>query len=208
MSEDTGAGISGEQFGHILLRTYDGNVLSLDLYETPDLVCRGLYLPAERRREGTLAVAQAAQVELVADWDAQDEMSRRLGATGREGEGYFELTTEDMELYGEISPPIESGGRLIWAGTLRDVAGDRGEFTFVLEQWGSMAPDVLLVLLFFLVFYGTTLAIVWVSCWQQAVRQCGEGNIKVFNLSRRLGGVGLVAQDGCQVECFERIGPT
>jgi hypothetical protein len=98
-------------FGRVLLRTYIGEVLSLDLYETPDLVCRGVYVPHRRRRRARTRVP--AEVELVADLGALDEMSRRLRETGREGDGYFELTTEDMELYGEISSPIESAGRVI-----------------------------------------------------------------------------------------------
>jgi hypothetical protein len=205
MSEDIGAWIREQRFGRILLRTYDGDVLSLDLYEMPDLVCRGVYLPAERRRERPRPLAE---IELVADREAQEELSRRFRATGREGEGYFELRTEDMELYGEISPPIESEGRAIWAGTLREVAADRGEFTFLLEQWGSIETTHLLVILGFLVFAGLTLAIAWWRCEQQAVRQCGEGNIKVCKVSLLLGGPSLELQTDCQVKCFQRTSPT
>ena len=79
MYEDIGVEIREEPFGNMVLRTYAGDVLSLDLYQTPDLVCRGVYLPTDRR-EGTLAIAQ---LELVADRDAQDEVSRRLAADGR-----------------------------------------------------------------------------------------------------------------------------
>jgi hypothetical protein len=197
------------RFGRVLLRTYIGEVLSLTLFETPDLVCRGVYLPHGRRRRARAWAP--AEVELVADRDALDEMSRRLGGDGREGDGYFELTTEGMELYGEISPPLESAGRVISAGTLRDVAGEQGEFTFVLEQWGSIETNLLLVILFcqlFSVFSELSLDRAWARCWQQALQQCGEGNIKVFNLNQRMGGFNLVMQSGCQVECFERTAPT
>jgi hypothetical protein len=93
-----------------------------------------------------------------------------------------------MEVYGEISSPIESAGRLIWAGSLRGAGiGQRGEFTFVLEREGSIEIYVLLVVLFRLVFAELSLDMAWQRCWQQAVRQCGEGNVKVFNLNQRLG---------------------
>jgi hypothetical protein len=193
-------------FGHILLRTHIGEVISLDLYENPALVCRGVYLPPEQRRERTRALAG---LELVADRAALDEMSRRLPRSPREGEEVLDVRTSDMEVYGEISSPIESAGRLIWAGALRGAGiGQRGEFsgefTFVLEREGSIEIYVLLVVLFRLVFAELSLDMAWQRCLQQAVRQCGEGNVKVFNLSQRLGGLNLVMQGGCQVECFER----
>jgi hypothetical protein len=193
-------------FGRILLRTYIGEVFSLDLYETSDLVCRGVYVLPELRREGTRALAE---LELVAERDALEEVSRRLGATGLAEGRYLELRTEDMELYGEISPPIERGGRLIWAGALEGAAGGvRGEFDFMLEQFGSLEVALLLALLFRLVFAEVSVAIAWERCQQQAVRQCGEGNIKSVNVNKHLGTVNLVVRVGCQVECFERTYPT
>jgi hypothetical protein len=211
MSEDIGAEIREEHFGHILLRTYGGEVLSLDLYETPDLVCRGVYQPVERRGEGNFA---GAEVVLVAERDAQEELSRRFTIVGREEDGYFELTSEDkdMMLYGEISSPIEREGRAVWAGALSVEGGPRGEstfFTFLLERWGSIETyQVLMILGYLLVLGGLTLAIVWRICQEQAVEQCGEGNVKASNLSLRLSGRSLDLQTGCQTECFERTSPT
>src|ERR687897_875096 len=53
---------SGQQFGRMVVQTESGEVFSLVLFETPDLVCRGFYFPPaetlrQRRTEYTNATS-------------------------------------------------------------------------------------------------------------------------------------------------------
>jgi hypothetical protein len=192
-------------FGRALLRTNADEVFSLDLYETSGLVCRGAYLPS-RRRLWTWRVPPAT-VELVADGEARAtvEVLHRMYRRGTEDE--FEVSYEGGELYGQIGPPIESPGRLQWSGRLRgELERGGGSFDFLLEQFGSWEVSLLIMLLFYLLFQDPRMDAAWERCKQQAIEQCGEGNIKVSNFNKGMTGATLSGNFGCQIECFERTG--
>jgi hypothetical protein len=193
-------------FGRVLLRTDIGDALSLDLYEPPGLTCRGVYLPPERGPESTRV---PVEVELVADNDAREEIWRNYGGARSEDGQYIELATDDGVLVGEVSSSVESAGRFVWTGTFAGrLREGRGSFDFVLEQFGSIEVYFLLMLLFYLVFLDQRVSEVWQQCYGLAVQQCGEGNIKSLRVTRRVSGVELAAEGGCEVECFERSAHT
>ena len=55
-----------------------------------------------------------------------------------------------IEMYVEMSAPIRYPGRSVWSGTIGG-KGNRagGEFTFLLEQYGTIEPAILLLLVIF-----------------------------------------------------------
>jgi hypothetical protein len=109
-------------------------------------------------------------------------------------------------MYARVSAPVQRVGRTAWSGRLGG-KGSRlsGEFSFVLEQYGTVDPLLLLIFLFFTVFYQEDLGLAIARCQQQALQQCGDaGNVKVVNATRGITGAALGVSGGCQIECFER----
>lgn len=141
------------QFGRIVLRTELVEVFSLDLYETPELTCRGAYLPGPRSPLGplrfieedfrTLPTAIPQEVELVATQEAMEEIAAinelNRHETFSEGRLFFELYAQRFELIGVVSglavqPNVEQGvatGKVFGFGT---------GFDFFLERYGS--PEI------------------------------------------------------------------
>ena len=165
-------------------------------------------------------------VELSLDDDAYNAIYEMFGGGtfGREGDSYepdapysgdFELggtwTDEIPVFHAEVSAPLRLHDRTVWTGSLEGIGRQvRGEFDFILEQYGTIEPVVfLLVVLYFTVFYDRDGARQAVDCYRQAIRLCGDrGNIKTYGQNSAVTGMTLHRDSGCQVECFERWQPS
>jgi hypothetical protein len=100
-----------------------------------------------------------------------------------------------------------------------------GGFEFLLEQYGTMEPVLLLLVVYLLVFrrgegkllgedvpgYPTSHAdplYEFERCYKLALRLCGDkGNIKSLNSTTNITGATLQIGIGCNPECFERWDP-
>jgi hypothetical protein len=217
-------------FGRVVLRTLQMEIYSLDLYEThttynPSLVCRGFYLRPVRSRFPLGPVP--IRVELSTDDDAFNAIYEMFGAGtfGGEGDpfdpdapysGDFELggpwRNVSPVFHAEVSAPLQLLGRTVWTGRLLGTEGQvTGQFDFILEQYGTIEPVLLLlVALFFVVFYERRNSRQQTEdCNRQALRLCGEeGNIKSVNITSGITGMTMRVDSGCQVECFERWHPS
>jgi hypothetical protein len=218
-----------EHFGRVVLHSDNREVYSLDLYEThtpyaPGLVCRGYYLPRARSRRWPDPVPVG--VELSLDYVAYNGLYEMFGGGtfGREGDAYepdapysgdFELggtwRDEIPFFHAEVSAPLRLHDRTVWTGSLEGMGRQgRGEFDFILEQYGTIEPVVfLLVILYFTVFYDRDGRRHAEDCYRQALRQCGDaGNIKSLGPTSAVTGATFRRDIGCQIECFERWHPS
>jgi hypothetical protein len=108
MSEGAGEHLATdreERFGHIVFRTWQDDVYSLDLYEThetyaPGIACKGHCIPAirqhgpDRFRRPVVPGSVPVGVELTADPDAFNEIYEMMGA------GTFEREDESRDYPG------------------------------------------------------------------------------------------------------------
>jgi hypothetical protein len=230
-------------------------VYSLDLYEThetyaPGLACKGYFLPGARQqgperpiRRRVIPQSVPLRVELTADPAALNAPYEMLGGADfetREGNrndpevpytGSFQLqgSWRGRKPYFsvELSAPIRSQRGTIWAGLLGsklpiDISGD---FDFLLEQYGTMDPLLVVLVLYLLVFHkGAGNRLVdyvpeqhashndplheYERCYRLALRLCGDkGNIKSLNSTTSITGATLQVGIGCNPECFERWDP-
>src|SRR5829696_5139669 len=214
-----------ERFGHIVFRTWQDDVYSLDLYETsgtyaPGIACKGHCIPAIRQygrpvpgRRPVVPVSVPVGVELTADPDAFNEIYEMLGAgTFGRADGsrddprapysaFFRLggpwRDRSPSFSIELSAPVRSQEGTVWTGRL-DSKGPTimGGVEFLLEQYGTMEPVLLLLVVYLLVFRrgaGNLLGedvpdyttshndplYEFERCYQLALRLCGDqGNIK------------------------------
>jgi hypothetical protein len=232
VSEERAGGASEaereEHFGRVVLQTQDREIYSLDLYETrahyaPALACRGYYLRPRRRVRWHLV---PIRVELSIDDVAFNAIYEMFGGGTFGGEGgSWEPDapySSDFELGGswggrspffhaEVSAPLRLPDSTVWTGSLVSIAGPvTGRFDFILEQYGTIEPVILLlVVLYFVVFYDRDSHRQAEDCYSQALRLCGDaGNIKSLGTTSGLTGATFRRDSGCQIECFERRHPS
>jgi hypothetical protein len=241
-----------EQFGHVVLQTHRGEVYSLDLFEThetssPGISCKGYCLPAAIQflptgqgvRRPTVPQSVPVEVELTADPDAFNAIYEMWGDAdfgGEEGSRYNPEApySGDFNLGGpwrrissvfsaQVSAPLQGPEKTVWTGRLVSKEGAvPGQFDFLLEQYGTIDPLLLLLVLFFLRFYESEgkrynagaartspndPLLEYERCYRLALRLCGEGNIKSLNATTGLTGTTLRVDIGCNPECFERWYP-
>jgi hypothetical protein len=214
---------SGQQFGRMVVQTELGEVFSLDLSETPDLVCQGFYFPPR----GTLLLRQrmfpnasllpTPEVELRASQKAIAELERTSDIrTHREQDSlFFEVSGDRFEMGGagdRVHQRSEAGPE-VWTGHVNDA-----QMSFMLERYGSPELVVLITFIFLSIFYGMDrrAAELDAECWLRAVEMCGERRIKSYKVRRNLAGIsasldenldltGISANLGfshdCEIEC-------
>ncbi len=209
MSEDIRAWIREQRFGHIVVQTDLGEVLSLDLFETPDLVCRGYYMPPpgsalRREEESPLeSLLRAPAVELRASQAAIEELlqSSFIQTNSDQDSLFFELNTPRLETYGElalVSQRSEAGPE-VWTGRV-----NAGQLSFVLERYDSSEIVILITLIFVLLRWDRRAAELDYECWSRAVEMCGERRIKRYTVRRNLMGLSESSGFGhdCEIECM------
>jgi len=213
MSEDIRAGTSEQRCGHIVVQTEFGEVLSLNLFETPDLVCQGYYLPppgsALRREEESplRPLLEAVAVELQAAEAAIEEAQQSAfieTASGQEDNLFFELNTSRFETYGGLArvPRRSEAGPEVWTG--RANAGR--QLSFVLERYDDSSKKiVILITLIFVLLHGDgQIADLDYECMRRAIEACGERGVKSYGVRRTL--VSILEPGGfsydCEFECW------
>jgi len=185
------------------------------------------------------------RVELTADPDAFNEIYEMLGAGAFEREhGSRDDPSapysanirlggpwRDISPYFSIelsAPPVLTQKRTVWTGWLGSKGPTiMGDFQFLLEQYGTIEPVLLLLVVFLLVFSkddGKRLdepvrgdptshndpdpLYEFERCYKLALRLCGDkGNIKSLNSTTNITGATLQVGIGCNPECFARWDP-
>ena len=215
-----------EHFGHVVLHYETREVYSLDLYEThtpyaPGLACRGYYLLPPRSRRVPVPIG----VELTLDDIVFNGIYEMFGGgTFGRGDshepdapysGDFELggtwRDEIPVFHAEVSAPLRLHGRTVWTGNLEGIGRQvRGEFDFILEQYGTIEPvQLLLIYIFFAVFFERDSWRQADDCYRQALRVCGDrGNIKSISQNSAVTGMKFHRESGCQIDCHERWHPS
>ena len=215
---------SGQQFGRMVVQTESGEVFSLDLFETPDLVCRGFYFPPaetlrQRRTEYPSATSlPMSEVELRASQEAIAELQRTsdIVRRGEQDSLFFEVYGERFEMYGAVDRVRRrsEAGLEVWTGGVYEPQ----QMSFVLERYGSPELVVLITFIFLSIFYGMDRRANALDevCWRRAVEMCGEHGIKSCTFRRTLGEIsaslgedlevtGISAKLGfshdCEIEC-------
>ena len=215
MSEDIRAGTSEQRFGHIVVQSSLGEVLSLELFETPDLVCRGYHLPSpggalRREKESPLrSLLEAVAVQFEALEAAIKEAYQSAfieSASGQEDSLHFELNTPRLKTYGELALVSErsEASPEVWTGRVK--AGRR--LSFVLERYDDDSSEkkcVILTTLVFVLLHGDgRTAEPDYECMRRAIEACGERGVKSYKVRRTLGSLtepGGISYD-CEFECM------
>jgi hypothetical protein len=214
---------SRQQFGRMVVRTELGEVFSLDLFETPDLVCRGFYFPPsdtliQRQIEyPNASLLPTPEVELRASQEAIAELERTSDIqTHREQDSlFFEVYGDQFEMGGAVNRVRQrsEADPEVWTGHVNDA-----QMSFVLERYGSPELVVLITFIFLSIFYGMDRRANALDegCWRRAVEMCGERGIKRWKVHRTLGEIsasldenlaltGISAKLGfshdCEIEC-------
>jgi hypothetical protein len=203
MTEDVGARHGEQRFGHIVVQTYYGEVFSLDLFETPDLVCRGYYLPPpdSAPQRGRFPGSPAPEVELKASRGVIEELERTsdIGTRSEQGRLYFEVREASLEVFGELVLVSERSdtGAEVWTGSVF-----AGQMSFVLERYGSPEIVALITLIFLLITLNRHADALDEDCWLRAREMCGgEQGIKNYKVRRNLMGLGGRLAHDCEIEC-------
>jgi hypothetical protein len=186
---------NGQQFGRMVVQTELGEAFSLDLFETPDLVCRGFYFPPSRyharydqpRPEAysDRPLLATPEIELRALQAVIEELQRTLDIQthGEQNAPFFGVYADRFEIHGAlacVSPGGEAGTE-VWTGQ----ANGAGEMSFVLERYGS--PDVfVLITAIVLLIWGPHMGSLEAECWNRAMEMCGEQGIKRYKVHRNL----------------------
>jgi hypothetical protein len=216
MSENVGTGTGVRQFGRIVAQTAVGEVFSLNLFETtdetPDLICRGFYLPPPdivrrvvRENPEDRPFGPMPEVELRALWTAREELLQSTAVV--QGAGLdplperFEVNGMGLEVEGELMLASRLEGGEVWTGTIGDYTS--GAMSFVLERYGS--PEVILVILtiFVLIHWDRRADELDEECLRRAIENCGYRRIKRFKVRRTLASFsepGGFSHD-CDFEC-------
>ena len=139
-----------EPFGRLVLQTQSNEVLSLDLYEAPDLVARGFHLLppfVTEQWSGPSDIDPFAlrEVELTVERDLLEEIESSIGATGRYllsegGRDSIFLENWGFELNFELTSPVVTRpdqGREFWSGVVHGIHDWEWSMSFILERSGS-----------------------------------------------------------------------
>jgi hypothetical protein len=215
---------SGQQFGRMVVQTESGEVFSLDLFETPDLVCRGFYFPPaetlrQRRTEYTNATSlPMSEVELRASQEAIAELQRTSDIrTHRQQDSlFFEVYGDRFEMFGAVDRVRQrsEAGLEVWTGGVYEPQ----QVSFVLERYGTPELVVMITFIYLSVFVMMDFRANALDevCWRRAVEMCGEHGIKSCKFRRTLGEIsasldenldltGISAKLGfshdCEIEC-------
>jgi hypothetical protein len=207
--KDIGVENSAQQFGRIVCQTEIGEVFSLDLFETPDLVCRGFYLPApalvrEGRRLPERSPPPTPEVELRASRGAMQELERSsdIRSDDDQNRRYFEVYGTRFETYGTFDLVSRRQRTEVWSGSIE--GGGMTRMSFVLERYGSPEIILLIAAIWLLIYRDRRADDLDDECWAKAVEMCGERRIKRYKVRR-----GLMSLDDpqgfshdCKIECM------
>jgi hypothetical protein len=214
VSEDIGAWIREQRFGHIVVQFGLGEVVSLDLFETPNLVCRGFYLPVpeEIRRNVIRGFSERPsgpfpEVELRAVSDVIAELERSTDIRrGEDDQSVFEAYGVGFEMSGALNlVSRQQSGAEVWTGSVSGVGGAGvGQMSFVLERYGSPETILLIVAIFLLLHMDRRADELDEECRRTATETCGERRVKRYRVRRVL--VSVNEPGGFSHECdFECV---
>jgi hypothetical protein len=196
-----------DHFGQLMLQTEVGEAFSLDLYETPDIVFRGFYLPPSTtllNRMGYQELPEIphelsyrpswvrADVELVIERRALVELRETTNMTRTaypDGHQYFEMRHTYFELWGDLSLGVhsEEQGRELWTGRVAGMGSMAGKgFDFVMEQFGSVEPITLVAGILVLIYLERRTSQASAECYSRATEACGTRGIREFKINRRV----------------------
>lgn len=196
--------MADDRFGRIALQTYTNDAYTLVFYEAEGFICTGFYLPllgSPLPAEIPFEVEFAAPADV---WDVFQESLYRVEE--RDGRKYYGLSDpweSNYRFYVDMAatPAAERREAEVWTGR---VSGYGGQFTFVLERYGSPETAAVLIILFILLFFDYQHASDHAAeCHRRATEACGEGRIRSVHVARRLTGTTLRVETECQFECVE-----
>lgn len=218
MSEDLGAWIREQRFGHIVAQTASGGAFSLDLFETPDLLCRGFYLPlpAPTYEEGPPATREPrplAEVELRARQQVLDELREEasIDSADYDGEQEFVVQGDGFVVRADLNLASQDRvqGAEVWTGRASGegpaidwTPGFPPEMAFGLERYGSPELIILIVAIYLLIHMDRRADELDEECWRRAVEACGERRIKRYRPRRTLLSLTAIGlSHDCEFEC-------
>jgi hypothetical protein len=195
--------VADDQFGRIVLQTPTNGAYTLDLYEAEGIICTGFYLPP---LGSPLPAEIPSEVEFAAPADVWDLLQESLSPRGvRDELRHYSLADPDVSNYRfyvdmAAAPAAERREAEVWTGR---VSGYGGQFTFVLELYGSPEIAAVLIILFILLFFDQHASEHAADCYRRAAETCGEDRIRSVHVARRLTGTTLRVETECQFECVE-----
>ena len=222
MNENIAAWIREQRFGHIIAQTEIGETFSLDLFETPDLVASGFYLPAPAYSAAEpwvgqirrLDISPLPEVELRASEQAMDELRRGIAPEEEEGEGLRRIhaSTRSVELYGTLNPTSRRQGVEVWTGRVLgtgDLAPSirlpdaQPEMVFVLERYGSPEVVLMIVAIFQMIYRDQHADELDDICFRRALDLCGYEGVKRVRTKRRFTSLANPGggEHDCEIEC-------
>jgi hypothetical protein len=198
--------VADDRFGRVVLQTRTNEAYTLDLYEAEGIICRGFYLPPPALLGSPLPAEIPAEVEFAAPADVLDLLQESLSPFGvRDELRHYTLAdpgVSNSRFYVDMTaaPAAERREAEVWTGHVR--AG-LGEFTFVLEQYGSPEIAAVLIIICILLFSDQHASKHAAECYRRAAETCGDGRIRSVHVARRLTGTTLRVETECQFECVE-----
>jgi hypothetical protein len=196
--------VADDRFGRIALQTYTNEAYTLVLYEAEGFICTGFYLPP---LGSPLPAEIPSEVEFAAPADVWDVLQESLylaeESDRRKSYGLSDPWESNYRFYVDMAaaPAAERPEAEVWTGR---VWGYGGQFTFVLERYGSPETAAVLTIIFILLFFDYQHASEHAAeCHRQAAEACGEGRIRSVHVARRLTGTTLRVETECQFECVE-----
>lgn len=207
-----------DYFGRLVLQLKQG-LVHLDLYETPDLVCKGFFLgdPASefdamnpRRhilRDTTLEITieQEPLVQITREVRAAEMRNKDAFAFGELM--FYKVGYQGFELGLDIGRPLWPERRNLWAGSANS-PDPAQQFNFILEQSSSPDPYTVIAAVWAAFFLGLPLIhILRSDCVRRAERACGGGsNVKHVKSRRTVSSNALFSgsmEDECEFECWQ-----
>ena len=203
MSEDIGAESREQRFGRIVAQTGIGAV-SLVLFETPDLVCRGFYLPVPDIERLYLPLLPELELRALANVMAELSRSSAIRVGGDDDQRDFEAYGLGFEVGGALNLVSRQQGAEVWTGSVSGVGRDGpGQMSFVLERYGSPETILLIVAIFLLLYMDRRADELDEVCRRIAFETCGERRVKRYRVHRTL--LSLTEPEGfshdCEIEC-------
>jgi hypothetical protein len=198
--------VADDRFGRIALQTYTNEAYTLGLYEAEGITCTGFYLPpfgSPLPAEIPFEVEFAGPADV---WDLLQESLYRVEVSD-ELRRYYQLAdpgVSNYRFYVDMSaaPAAERREAEVWTGRVWGY-GYGGQFTFVLERYGSPEIAAVLIIICILLFFDQHASEHAAECYRQAAETCGEGRIRSVHVARRLTGTTLRVETECQFECVE-----
>jgi hypothetical protein len=196
--------VADHRFGRIVMQTPTNGAYTLDLYEAEGgIICTGFYLPPFG---SPLTAEILSEVELAAPAGVWGLLIESLSPRGVSDElRHYSLADPEVSNYRFYvdmaeAPAAERREAEVWTGRVR---GYGGQFTFVLELYGSPEIAAVLIILFILLFFDQHASEHAADCYRRAANTCGEDRIRSVHVARRLTGTTLRVETECQFECVE-----